>query len=421
MADSTRRVSVRLSLDDAARVKTGLREVGETGQREMQRIARSADLASRSLSLLGPVLAGLSIGGIASMVRGAVDAVGGLGELADAAGVSTDALQAFGYAATQVGLSNEELQRSLQALTRRISDAAIGEQAAQQAFTRLGITFRDASGNARATEAVLTELAERIAGLEDPAERTAAATAVFGDRLGQRMIPFLLQGREGLERLTAEALRFGAIADADLIAKADAASDKIAALERAFSSLARNLIAQVAPALTRVADAINRVVTGATIAERRASLEQTRDALQRRLRELETEQAGQPPAAPPPRRGTIQRGAAGTAREQAGVTRAGLISEIRQQLDEVQREIAALEAEARAERNARVRSSTPPAAPATATRPHSAASAPPRTFSACKRASTPGCASSASSRPASTASARQKPPAPSTRPRRSAS
>jgi hypothetical protein len=65
------------------------------------------------------------------MVRSAVDAVGGLGELADAAGVSTDALQAFGYAATQVGLSNEERQRSLQALTRRIADAAIGELAAQ--------------------------------------------------------------------------------------------------------------------------------------------------------------------------------------------------------------------------------------------------------------------------------------------------
>jgi hypothetical protein len=348
MADSTRRVSVRLSLDDAARVKTGLREVGETGQREMQRIARSAELASRSLSLLGPVLAGLSIGGIASFARRAVDAVGGLGELADAAGVSTDALQAFGYAATQVGLSNEELQRSLQALTRRISDAAIGEQAAQQAFTRLGIAFRDASGNARTTEAVLTDLAERIAGLKDPAERTAAATAVFGDRLGQRMIPFLLQGREGLERLTAEALRFGAIADADLIAKADEASDKIAALERAFSSLVRNLIAQVAPALTRVADAINQLVTGATIAERRASLEQTRDALQRRLSELEAEEAGRPAVSSQPRRGTIQRGAVGVAREQAGVTRSGLIAEIRQQLDEVQREIAALEAEARA-------------------------------------------------------------------------
>jgi hypothetical protein len=40
MADSTRRVSVRLSLDDAARVKAGLREVGETGQRSLERRGR---------------------------------------------------------------------------------------------------------------------------------------------------------------------------------------------------------------------------------------------------------------------------------------------------------------------------------------------------------------------------------------------
>ena len=42
MADSTRRVSVRLSLDDAARVKQELREVGETGQRSLERIQGGA-------------------------------------------------------------------------------------------------------------------------------------------------------------------------------------------------------------------------------------------------------------------------------------------------------------------------------------------------------------------------------------------
>jgi hypothetical protein len=348
MSGTVRRVGIRLGLEGAQEVQRGLREVGEAGTRSLQQIIRSSEAASAALRLLGPVLAGLSVGAVARFARSAIDTVGGLGELADAAGVSTDALQAFGYAATQVGLSNEELQRGLQALTRRISDAAIGEQAAQQAFNRLGIAFRDASGNARATEAVLVDLAERLSGISNPAERAAVATAVFGDRLGQRLIPFLLLGRDGIERFIVEALRFGAIADADLIAKADAASDKIAALERAFSSLARNLMAQVAPALTYVADRINRIVVGAPLAERRASLESQRDALQRRLSELEAEGAGQPAVSSQPRRGTIQRGLVGVAREQAGVTRSGLIAEIRQQLDEVQREIATLEAEARA-------------------------------------------------------------------------
>ena len=47
MADATRRVSVRLSLDDAARVKAGLREVGETGQRCASPTVNCADFPRR--------------------------------------------------------------------------------------------------------------------------------------------------------------------------------------------------------------------------------------------------------------------------------------------------------------------------------------------------------------------------------------
>jgi len=347
MTDATRRLSVRLSVDGAQQTRQELTQTGETGDRAFQRIVAGAQGASRALSLLGPAISALSVGALANLARRAVDAVGGLGELADQAGVSTDALQAFCFAAIETGVRNEELERGLAILTRRIGEAATGGRQAEEAFRRIGVSFLDAAGNARATEGVLADIADRIAAVENPAERARIATEIFGDRLGQRLIPFLAQGRQGLERLTAEALRFGAIADADLIAKADEASDKIAALERAFSSLARNLLAQVAPALSTVADAINRAMTGASLAERRASLEQNRDALQRRLAELEAEAAGQAALSSQPRRGTIQRGAVGVAREQAGVTRTGLIAEIRQQLDEVQREIATLEAEAR--------------------------------------------------------------------------
>uniref|UniRef100_UPI003F6F31B8 hypothetical protein n=1 Tax=Elioraea sp. TaxID=2185103 RepID=UPI003F6F31B8 len=144
--------------------------------------------------------------------------------LADQAGVSTDALQAFRFAAIEVGLRNEELDRGLAILTRRIGDAATGGRQAEEAFRRIGVAFLDASGNARATEGVLADIADRIAAVENPAERARIATEVFGDRLGQRLIPFLAQGREGLERLTGEALRYGAIADAELIANTGAAT-----------------------------------------------------------------------------------------------------------------------------------------------------------------------------------------------------
>jgi len=54
MADATRRVSVRLSLDDAARVKAGLREVGETGQRSLDQIKGGAERSPAWRSPRGP-------------------------------------------------------------------------------------------------------------------------------------------------------------------------------------------------------------------------------------------------------------------------------------------------------------------------------------------------------------------------------
>ena len=72
MADSTRRVSVRLSLDDAARVKQELREVGETGQRSLERIQGGADRASRALDLLDVAVRGVQIAGLAAGLRAVV-------------------------------------------------------------------------------------------------------------------------------------------------------------------------------------------------------------------------------------------------------------------------------------------------------------------------------------------------------------
>lgn len=281
MSDATRRLAVRLSVDGAQQAKRAIAEVGESCDRAMKRIVSGAEGASRALSLLGPVLAGLSVGALVGFARRAVDAVGGLGELADQLGVSTDALQAFRFAAVEVGLRNEELARGLAALTRRIGDAATGGREAESAFRRIGVSFLDAAGNARATEGVLADIADRIAAVENPAERARIATEIFGDRLGQRLIPFLAQGREWLERMTAEALRFSQIADAELITRADQASDRIAKLSSAFSTLATNLLASVAPALSAVADQIGRVAFGVPVSEQIGRLEARRADLLR--------------------------------------------------------------------------------------------------------------------------------------------
>jgi hypothetical protein len=325
-------------MDGAPEVKQGLRDVGEAGSREMGKLAQGAQVAQRAFSLLGPVLAGISVGALANFAKNAVDAVGGLGILADQVGVSTDALQALSLASTQAGINGQELQRGLEALTRKIADAAAGERAAEQAFARLGVAFRNADGTGRATEAVFTDLAEAIKNVEDPTQRASIATTFFTDGLGQKLIPLLSQGREGLIAMTAEALRFGTIASPELIAKADEAADKVATLSASFTALANNLLANVAPAISSVIDGLNRLIFGLSTAERRAQLDLQISAAQSRIEQLQQGSTGISPG----RRGSIRSGLVGTAQGQSGETLESLLSQERLRLDELQREMAAI-------------------------------------------------------------------------------
>ena len=297
MAKAQHTIALRLAMDGALEVKQGLRDVGDIGNREMGKLAQGAQVATRAFSLLGPVLAGISVGALTAFTKNAIDAVGGLGELADQLGVSTDALQALSLASTQAGISGEELQRGLAALTRKIADAATGEKEAEQAFARLGIAFRNTEGQARPTEAVLVDIAERLREFENPAERAAVVTAMFGDRIGQKLIPLLSQGREGLIGMTAEALRFGTIASPELIAKADEAADKVAALTASFRAFANNMIVTVAPAISAIVDGINRLAFGMSGAERRSLLQTQIAQAEREVANLEQRMQGLAPGA----------------------------------------------------------------------------------------------------------------------------
>lgn len=105
MSGTVRRVGIRLGLEGAREVERGLREVGDSGGRSLAQILRSSEAASAALRLLGPVLGGLSAGAVATFTLNALRAVGGLGELAQQAGVSTDALQVLTFAAVGAGAS----------------------------------------------------------------------------------------------------------------------------------------------------------------------------------------------------------------------------------------------------------------------------------------------------------------------------
>jgi hypothetical protein len=199
------------------------------------------DLKGAFSSLIGI----LGIGSLAAFARQSLDAAGGIGELAAQVGLSTDTLQAFDYAATQVGLSSEEMRAGVAKLTRTIGEAADGSKSAIDAFNSLGVNILDASGKIRSTEDVIRDVADRLAAIDDPAKRAAAAVDLFG-KAGQKMLPFLENGAAGVDELVTNAKALGVVLGPEFIAKADAASDAISALELRFSKAGQAAAAAVA-------------------------------------------------------------------------------------------------------------------------------------------------------------------------------
>lgn len=341
MVKAQHTVALRLAMDGALEVKQGLRDVGEIGNREMGKLAQGAQVAQRAFSLLGPVLAGISVGAVAAFTKNALDAVDAIGEVADQVGVTTGALQALRLAAVQTGLSTEELERGLAALTRKIADAVQGDKAAVDAFQRLGIAFQNADGSGRATEAVLGDLADALKDMDGATDKAAATTSLLSDRLGQKFIPLLQDGRQKLVEMTAEMIRMGTIATPEMIAKAGEAADKVAGLSASFRAFANNLTVTVAPAIVTVIDGLNRLVFGMTLAERRSRLEISIAEGERRIAALQE---------PPPNaseqerrnRNAIRAGLIATAQGQTGETPESMIAQERFAIEGLRQELAAL-------------------------------------------------------------------------------
>jgi len=216
----------------------------------------------------------------------ALDAAGGLGELAEQLGIGTDALQVWQFAAVQSGLSTEQLEAGISKLSRTIGEASGGNKEAIDSFKNLGIRILDAGGNLRSTEDILGDIADAIAGIDDPAKRASAAVDFFG-RSGQRLLPILSQGRAGLRDFEEQARRAGAILTPEQAKAADDAGDAIARLTFQWSKFAQTLAASVAPALSSVLAGLNSLTEGARRLGSAGTLQQQVESAQRDLAQFQ--------------------------------------------------------------------------------------------------------------------------------------
>lgn len=182
--------------------------------------------------------------------------------LSTQAGVSQSSLQQWTYASNFVDTSVDSITSSMTKLTQTMGNALNGSSEASDKFATLGVSITDVHGRLRSTEDVFWDAIDALGKIENPAERDAAAIALFGES-AQKLNPLIEAGREGFEALNEEAERLGTVFSDEEIATMGGFDDAMQRNSQAVAGLKNAiglaLIPAFQPLVNRATEAMGRV------------------------------------------------------------------------------------------------------------------------------------------------------------------
>ena len=212
--------------------------------------------AAKSVSgVLGALGAALSVGALVAAGKEALETADTLAKLAQKTGLSVESLSLLRPIAEQAGTSLEGLATGLKKLATAMVEAAGGSKEQVETFSRLGVSVTDAAGQLRPTEDVLLDLADAFAAMPDGAEKSALAVKLFG-KSGVELIPFLNQGRAGIEELKQKFKELGLEIRGDTARAAEKFNDTLDTVKQALQGIAMRIAEGALPAMQRLADAL---------------------------------------------------------------------------------------------------------------------------------------------------------------------
>ena len=221
---------------------------GVTGA--MRGMTGAAAGLSGAMGALAPLL---SVAGLVGLAKGALDAGDKMYDLSKQTGVSVESLAKFKKAAATSGTDIDSVAKSLVKLSKTMLEASLGGKQQAGAFKALGIDVKDSSGQLKSADAVMLEVADRFKQMPDGVAKTALSLKLFG-RAGAEMIPLLDMGAQAIDKLSVKMTTAFA-------QKADAYSDKLAALSGKVGALGADLLIMLLPALDKITDAVTGAIT----------------------------------------------------------------------------------------------------------------------------------------------------------------
>lgn len=241
---------------DTRRLAAGLQK-GERRVKQFENRAKRSMLAVKR-AVMG--LAAFVIG--RNIFSGFMQEMKRLDEIAKTSrriGIATEELSALHFAFEQTGTEMAATNKGLQMFMRNISDAAFGTGEASDALELLELNARDMYRKDVSEQ--LKMVADGMQGIENATVRTSIATDLFGGR-NRTMINLLMDGREEMEKLTAQAERLGIVVDSKAAKAAEDFNDANNRLKSSLRGMVGLLAEYVVPTVTVAIDKITKFVSG---------------------------------------------------------------------------------------------------------------------------------------------------------------
>lgn len=169
---------------------------------------------------------------------------------AQESGLGTTAYQELTYAMGQYGVESSDTDRALGRLNQRIGLASQGNENYAESFSDLGVSIEDANGDLRDTDDVMMDVIESLSEIEDPAERSAAASEIFGTRMARKLMPALEDGVDGIDEMREKAHELGIVMDEESISTAEEFADALDDFQHATKGAGQQIGVALLPVLT---------------------------------------------------------------------------------------------------------------------------------------------------------------------------
>ena len=232
----------------------GAQQIVAAGQ-SMQDFGNKVTAAGEALKPVSAAAAAL-VGAMAGLGFSSASAADDLVTLAQQAGVSTDFLQMLDYAASRIDVDMNTVTGALGKMTK-------GMAGNPEAFEALGVAVTDADGHMRDAESVFMDTIEALSGIENPVERDQAAMEIFG-KSANELAGLIDDGGQAFREYGQEAEDLHLILSGEVLNDLVETNNQIdkskAQLKAAGLQLGATIMTGLAPALEKVAGAVEALV-----------------------------------------------------------------------------------------------------------------------------------------------------------------